>query len=145
MWVRLRVASSLPDSIHKGRLEIQRGRAFQHQRAFPERKAPSGAQLIVIFWRWFIVTNAKAKIEDMYRDLVEHSHDFICTHDLGGRLLSVNETAARFLGYTVDELIGMDYRDLIVPEYRSGFKAYLREVASRGSAKGLVQIQTRSG
>src|SRR6266481_5050570 len=37
--------------------------------------------------------------EDRYRDLVEHSHDLICTHDLEGRLLSVNQTAAKALGY----------------------------------------------
>src|SRR5439155_19930334 len=29
--------------------------------------------------------------EDRYRDLVEHSRDLICTHDLEGIILSVNE------------------------------------------------------
>jgi PAS domain S-box-containing protein len=28
--------------------------------------------------------------EDRYRDLVEHSQDLVCTHDLDGRILSVN-------------------------------------------------------
>ena len=32
--------------------------------------------------------------EDRYRDLVEHSRDLICTHDLEGRILSVNPWAA---------------------------------------------------
>lgn len=36
--------------------------------------------------------------EDRFRDLVEHSQDLICTHDLSGKLLSVNPTAARVLG-----------------------------------------------
>src|SRR5437764_11015952 len=37
--------------------------------------------------------------EDRYRDLVEHSHDLICTHDLTGRILSVNKAAIALLGY----------------------------------------------
>src|SRR5262249_34317314 len=37
--------------------------------------------------------------EERYRDLVEHSQDLICTHDLTGRVLSVNRGAARTLGY----------------------------------------------
>jgi hypothetical protein len=31
--------------------------------------------------------------EDWYRDLVEHSQDLLCVHDLEGRLLSVNPRA----------------------------------------------------
>ena len=33
--------------------------------------------------------------EDRYRDLVDNSHELICTHDLEGRVLSVNPWAAR--------------------------------------------------
>jgi len=36
--------------------------------------------------------------EARYRDLVESSHDLICTHDLEGRILSMNELPARILG-----------------------------------------------
>src|SRR5579864_9316264 len=37
--------------------------------------------------------------EDRYRDLVEHSQDLLCMHNLEGRLLSVNRAAAEALGY----------------------------------------------
>jgi PAS domain-containing protein len=36
--------------------------------------------------------------EDRYRDLVENSQDLICTHDLEGKILSMNETAVRLTG-----------------------------------------------
>ena len=36
--------------------------------------------------------------QDWYKDLVEHSHDLLCLHDLEGRLLSINPRPARLLG-----------------------------------------------
>jgi PAS domain-containing protein len=36
--------------------------------------------------------------EELYRDLVEHSIDLICTHDLSSIFLTVNLAAARSLG-----------------------------------------------
>jgi len=37
--------------------------------------------------------------EGYYRDLVEHSRDLICTHDLEGRILFVNSAAVKISGY----------------------------------------------
>jgi PAS domain S-box-containing protein len=83
--------------------------------------------------------------EDRYRDLVEHSSDLICTHDLNGRLLSVNQIAARALGYTPDEMLGIPMREFLAPEVRERFDAYLGTIAREGSARGLMVIQTRAG
>jgi PAS domain-containing protein len=47
------------------------------------------------------IRRALQKNEDWYQDLVEHSQDLLCIHDLEGRLLSVNPTPARVLGYSV--------------------------------------------
>jgi PAS domain S-box-containing protein len=44
--------------------------------------------------------------EERYRDLVENSTDLICTHDLDGTFLSMNDQPARLLGYRADDLIG---------------------------------------
>jgi PAS domain S-box-containing protein len=83
--------------------------------------------------------------EDRYRDLVEHSHDLICTHDLTGRILSINQTAARTFGADQESLIGLNIRDVLLPEYRSGFDNYLGEIQQTGSARGLMTIHTKSG
>ena len=83
--------------------------------------------------------------EDRYRDLVEHSSDLMCTHDLKGRLLSVNQASATFLGYTPDEMSGMSLRELLVPEVRDQFDAYLETVGREGSARGLMVVQKRAG
>jgi PAS domain S-box-containing protein len=83
--------------------------------------------------------------EDRYRDLVDNSHELICTHDLEGRVLSVNPWASRVLGYPKEKLIGMNIRDGLLPEYRSQFDEYIEQVKTAGSAKGVMKIRTASG
>lgn len=83
--------------------------------------------------------------EDRYRDLVEHSEDLVCTHDLSGRLLSVNPAPARTLGYEVEELLKIPMRELVAPEFREQFDAYLEKIKSHGTDRGLLCVVTRSG
>jgi PAS domain S-box-containing protein len=83
--------------------------------------------------------------EDRYRDLVDNSHELICTHDLEGRVLSVNPWAARVLGYPQYALIGMHIRDGLLPEYREQFDEYLRIVKTEGSARGVMKVRTATG
>jgi PAS domain S-box-containing protein len=83
--------------------------------------------------------------EDRYRDLVDNSHELICTHDLEGRVLSVNPWAARVLGYPQDSLVGINIRDGLVPEYREQFDEYLRTMITEGSARGVMKVKTATG
>jgi PAS domain S-box-containing protein len=83
--------------------------------------------------------------EDRYRDLVENSHELICTHDLEGRVLSVNPWASRVLGYPQDSLVGINIRDGLLPEYREQFDEYLRTVKTEGSARGVMKVRTATG
>jgi PAS domain S-box-containing protein len=83
--------------------------------------------------------------EDRYRDLVDNSHELICTHDLEGRVLSVNPWAARVLGYPRDSIVGINIRDGLLPEYRAQFDDYLRTVVTEGSARGVMKVRTATG
>ena len=83
--------------------------------------------------------------EDRYRDLVDNSHELICTHDLEGKVLSVNPWAARVLGYPREKLIGMNIRDGLVPEYRAQFDQYLNTMKTNGSARGVMKVRTATG
>ena len=91
------------------------------------------------------VEDALGESEDRYRDLVEHSEDLVCTHDLEGRLLSVNPTPARLLGYEVAEFLKIPMRELIAPEYREMFDEYLVRIKKNGADQGLLCVLTRSG
>jgi PAS domain S-box-containing protein len=83
--------------------------------------------------------------EDRYRDLVEHSRDLICTHDLRGRLLSVNKEPARILGYAPEELLKVPMQELVSPDFRDKFDDYLQEIRREGYAQGFLAVRTRSG
>lgn len=84
-------------------------------------------------------------IVDWTRDLVEHSRDLLCVHDLEGRFLSVNPVPARLLGYTVEEILEIPMRELVDPQFRDQFDSYLRVIASAGEATGILAVATRTG
>ena len=83
--------------------------------------------------------------EDRYRDLVENIKDLICTHDLQGNLLFVNQASATVVGYSPAELVGTDMRSFLAPEVRDQFDAYLAAIQRDGQASGLMLVQTKSG
>ena len=83
--------------------------------------------------------------EDRYRDLVEHSEDLACTHDLNGKLLSVNPAPARLLGYEVGELLRTPMRDLIAPESRLEFDQYLERIRVKGADSGSLCVLAKNG
>jgi len=83
--------------------------------------------------------------EDRYRDLLEYSQYIICTHDLKGQFLSINQGAVKLLGYDQDSLLKMNVRDILVPRVRDQFDSYLEAILKNGTHKGLLLIQTKSG
>ncbi len=83
--------------------------------------------------------------EDRYRDLVESCRELFCTHDLDGKLLSVNEAAVRFTGYPREELLRMNLSDLLDPEVRHLFGSYLAEIRATGRAGGVMRVRAASG
>ena len=84
--------------------------------------------------------------EGRYRDLVEHSEDLLCTHDLEGNLLTVNPAPARILGYSVEEMLKIPMRDMIVPEGRPSFDEYLQRLRTTGEPeKGLLCVLSKHG
>src|ERR1035438_1156271 len=94
---------------------------------------------------WDPIRRALEENEDWYRDLVEHSQDLLCVHDLEGRLLSINPVPARLLGYSVEEMLRMPMLDFVDPQFRSQFDGYLRDIERTGESRGLLAVVTRSG
>jgi len=82
---------------------------------------------------------------ELYRDLVENSHALICTHDLSGRLLSMNELPAQILGYAPQELVGKRIADMLPEHGEELYAEYLARLKENGQATGLMALRTRSG
>jgi PAS domain S-box-containing protein len=80
-----------------------------------------------------------------YRDLVENSLGLICTHDLDGRLLSINPVVGELLGYDPAEVVGMNLRDLLVPAVRPSFDPYLSRLRHLTTDSGYMRVLTRGG
>src|SRR5216684_3031530 len=94
---------------------------------------------------WDPIRRALEENKDWYRDLVEHSQDLLCVHDLEGRFLSVNPVPARLLGYSVEEMLRKPMRDFIDPQFHTEFDTYLREIKRAGESRGVMTVVTRSG
>ena len=54
--------------------------------------------------------------EERYRCLFEQATDLIVIHDMDGAIVNVNDSFCSCIGFTRDELLKMNYRDLIDPE-----------------------------
>ena len=83
--------------------------------------------------------------EDRYRDLVDNSQDLICTHDMEGRILSVNPFAEQTLGYPTGEVLKMNLRDIMAPQSQKYFRRYLSNIRRQGIATGIMVVQTING
>ncbi len=89
-------------------------------------------------------TRGLAEEEARYRDLFEQSLGLLCTHDLEGRLLSVNPAAAQALGRSTAELVGRPLQDLLPPELTPRFERYLQRMRSdRAVAGSMVLLDAR--
>ena len=53
--------------------------------------------------------------DSFYRDLIENANDIIYSHDLAGNYLSLNNAAEKLIGYTRDELLGMNIQQIVDP------------------------------
>ncbi|MBK9638532.1 MAG: PAS domain-containing protein [Bacteroidetes bacterium] len=71
------------------------------------------------------------KSEKRNRDLINYSQAIICTHDMSGKILSMNPAGCEILEYNSTELIGKKISDFIPEEYRAQFQpAYLEKLQS---------------
>lgn len=83
--------------------------------------------------------------EERYRRLIEDTHSMVCKHDLNGTLLFVNGPASQAVGFPINELVGSNFRELLVPQVRHLFDDYLERIKRNKIDKGLFVGQTKSG
>ena len=94
---------------------------------------------------WQQAKDAFASSERRYRNLVEHSLGLICTHDLTGRLRSINPAAARSLGYEPEQGVGRNLAEFLAPGTRHLFEDYLQRIKENRQDAGLMRVIARDG
>ena len=83
--------------------------------------------------------------EERYKDLFDHATDGIYTHDPQGNYTSGNEAAIRMLGYSREELLRMNVKDIVDPDYLSVVQENLRKKIQNGvETTGPYEVLVRS-
>ncbi|WP_428660224.1 PAS domain S-box protein [Runella sp.] len=83
--------------------------------------------------------------EDRFRAFFENSQGLMCTHDLQGKFLSVNEAGAAILGYTVNEILAMSLYDIVPENYHAALGHYLKVIKRDGKAGGVMHTHDKNG
>ncbi|MDO1447943.1 ATP-binding protein [Rhodocytophaga aerolata] len=85
-----------------------------------------------------------AESEKRYKALVDNNEGYIFTHDLQGKLLSVNPKMARALAYKPEELLETNLQNLLTSD-KGSFHNYLLQIQESGIANGILQIKNAPG
>lgn len=83
--------------------------------------------------------------EARYRQLVEGSLGMVCTHDLKGKLLSINAHGAETIGRTVESMLNHSLSEFIPEDRRPSMQRYLDKIAETGEAQGLLHLSHTDG
>ena len=71
---------------------------------------------------------AEALLKERFFDLLENANDVVFTHDLTGRLTSINNTGELLLQRTRDQLLSASLLDFVAPEQRAAAGQWLGQV-----------------
>jgi PAS domain S-box-containing protein len=85
--------------------------------------------------------------EAQYRYLYENANDILYTHDLSGKITSINRVAEEELGFSGGEAYGMHILEMVRPEDREGVKQAFRErrCEQEKQASYEVGVQAKNG
>ena len=153
-----------PDDLENTQNEIQKLASGQHTINFTHRFKTKTNQYKLLQWvatpepstgNLFAIArdiseemekeHQLAASEKRLRSFFENSQGLMCTHDLQGNFLSVNNAGASILGYTTEQLKKLSLFD-IIPQSRHAFlNEYLSEVIAKGYAKGQMVTRHRDG
>lgn len=77
--------------------------------------------------------------------MFQYSLGLICTHEMDGRLISINPAAARSLGRSVDDMEGRSLLEFIRPELYAAFQGYLSRMVLDGQDAGVIELVASDG
>ncbi|HXH86048.1 MAG TPA: PAS domain S-box protein, partial [Nitrospira sp.] len=85
------------------------------------------------------------RLEEKYRDLIEHSPEMIYQLNRSGHFVHVNKTGLDKLGYTLDEMLTMKLWDLVPRGQESPVLHYLERLVSHGQSSMEAVFLAKDG
>lgn len=92
-----------------------------------------------------LAADALLDTERRFRDFLNSSLAFFCTHKLDGTVLSVSPAACEALGYRESELVGRDLSTMLPRDAAGLLPIYLKQLELDGESRGLMRVLTKSG
>ena len=93
-----------------------------------------------------LAEEARRVSEERYRELFENAYDVVYTHDLSGKITSINKAAERVLGYSRDEALQMRFSQLVAPECRAAARRMIdRQIADAVPMTAELDVLTKGG
>ncbi len=83
--------------------------------------------------------------ERRYREIAEGSLGVVYTHDLSGRILSINQQGAQSLGREVTEVVGQNLVSLLHPRFHHELESYFAALRSAEETQGLLHLHGKDG
>lgn len=80
----------------------------------------------------------EARLKERYQDLFENANDMVYTHDLGGRITSINQAGETLLGRDRASVMKSSLLDFIVPEQRAAATQWLEHIRD-GTAPATLE------
>jgi PAS domain S-box-containing protein len=83
--------------------------------------------------------------EQKLKTFFENSQGLMCTHDLEGNFITVNDAGAKILGYSKKDLLTLSLYDIIPVDRHSFLKDYFDDINQKGKSKGKMITQNKNG
>ncbi|TGD79812.1 PAS domain-containing protein [Hymenobacter wooponensis] len=130
---------------YESSVSLYSGEVLWYQTMKRPLRLPDGSlHVLVVSTDITALKNAQQTLErstKQYRDLMQYSQALICTHDLSGKVLSVNPAVAQFMGLPADSLPGRNLQEALMPSQQENLGHYLAAIARNGENRGVVEMQ----
>jgi PAS domain S-box-containing protein len=95
---------------------------------------------------WKSTLEAFRESEERYRELFENASDLVYTSDLEGRITSLNRVAVQTLGYSLEEAVQMNLRQLLAPQHWPRIEQFRVDLLGGDSPSSLeLEITAKDG
>nr|WP_199083251.1 bifunctional diguanylate cyclase/phosphodiesterase [Pedobacter sp. ASV19] len=83
--------------------------------------------------------------EQKLKVFFENSQGLMCTHDLNGHFLSVNDAGADILEYSKEEILKLGLFDIVPSSDHPALEYYLKKIKQKLAVKGEMRTITKTG